>query len=194
MLVGAGRVAENAETDEGRLLQEAGLRYGSALHIHRQGLREDGLDLCELIGRAYELVAAGNEAGMEGCALGVHAHSSLHELLFGAETGWQPLHLAWVAAGNDYIVIAGGGAYHHVHHRHAVGDTSGAPCRNDAVGVVALYERHRAHGGIDLAYAALHQHEAVVAQTAAVEGKLAVDLMPGVVEQSCQLLMLLCHC
>ena len=93
------------------------------------------------------------------------------QLRVGIETHRQTLHLSPLTAETRaaiHIVIHRLRGRQHIHHLHQRVDAAGQTGTDDGVGMVFLHKTHGAHRRIDLADAALPQHNLVVAQTACI--------------------------
>lgn len=66
MAFNAWRIANDAEADEGHVVEVTNVGDGRAFHIHGQTFGEGGLNFIELGAIANELVARANESAVDG--------------------------------------------------------------------------------------------------------------------------------
>ena len=111
-------IADDAEGDERRLVDVAGLGDGAALHIHGHGMRKVLQDGTHLLLAIHKPLAAYDLSGMNPRVLAVgqfvDGKCLLHILLWSLEGGWHAENLtvlALVAAVG--IVVNAVGGYHH---------------------------------------------------------------------------------
>ena len=152
-------VADDAETQEGDVVEVADLCQSPAFHIDCQSLGEtlfDGLQRCWV---GDELVAAADESAVNLRFRCGEFRGDLEEAKAGGEEERQTLHLSGFVFGTAvHVMISHRLSDHHVHHTDRRVNAAGDAGVDDGVQSVVVEQLCRSDGCVHLSDAAFHQN------------------------------------
>ena len=192
-----GGVADDAETQEGDVVQVAGVGDGGTFHVDRQAFGKLAFDVIELGAVGDELIARADEAAMNGSAhfgIGREGAGSGQQSSVCGKLLRLSLHLSvGITFAAPHVVVDQGAARHNVHHAEARVDASRTTGADDGIGLRVSDEVGGADSGIDLADAALHEGDFVGADAPLGEGVVGSGESGGMGEQTTHLLVFYRH-